>query len=151
MFSALKDEKVLLPDIARLVVETGKFSNLFTYLNGDGKILMQLHRENPDTPIHIFGLNDLSSNYKDMKQELAELGAPQIIFHDTRFLSVAHRNIIKTKDGRNYLWFEEHHEIENGHHYFPCGAFLFKIDESVAVQIENDLAAGVQFKATRAA
>ncbi|MGC1778705.1 MAG: hypothetical protein WBB34_12205 [Xanthobacteraceae bacterium] len=55
MFEALAEQKVRLRDISRLTVETGKFSNLLHYVNGDGKVLMRLANSNPDAAIHIYG------------------------------------------------------------------------------------------------
>ena len=100
-----------------MTVETGKFSNLLAYLNGDGKVLMLLVNENPESSVHIYGLNDLSTDHESLKEQLARLGAPSIVFHDTKKLSTTHRNVVRVKDGRIYLWFEEYHEIKDGHHY----------------------------------
>jgi hypothetical protein len=146
MFETLGAQQVRPADIVHLTVETGRFSNLFAYLNADGKILMELRKENPDASIHIYGLNDLSKDHAHLKGELSTLGAPQIKFHDTPKLSLAHRNVVRVKDGRIYLWFEEHHEIENGHHYFPLGAFLFKIDDDTATRVEHEVAKGIPFR-----
>jgi len=149
MFSTLLDQGATLAKITRLTVETGKFSNLFHYLNGDGKVLMDLLSKNPSAQIHVYGLNDLSDGLEEIRGALIDLSSPTttIHFHDTKKLAITHRNVVRVNDGRFFLWFEEHHEIENGHHYFPRGAFLFEVDERTAARVEAEVASGIPFKA----
>jgi hypothetical protein len=147
MFAALRRQNVEIQDIGKLTIETGKFSDLVKYINGEGKILKRLIEQNPDAAIHIYGLNDLSANHTELKDQLAELGAPCIVFHNTRKISTTHRNVVRVKDGRIFIWFEEYHEIKDGHHYIPHGAMLLKMDSAAnASKLEEHVARGIPFR-----
>lgn len=140
MFSALARENARLTDITEIRIETGTFSDILTYVNGEGKVLLNLVQQNPGAKIHIFGLNDLSKEHDVLKSELSKLGAPGIVFHDTKNVATTHRTVIRLRDGRIFLWFEEVHLVRDGHHFFPFGAYLMRIDDFTANRVERDVA-----------
>lgn len=146
LVSGLREEGIEAKDIDRITIETGLFSDLLHYMNGDGKRIVELVKENPEAVVHVYGLNDLSVEHHLLKEQLTKIGAPSLIFHDTKSISRTHRNVIRTHQGKSYIWFEEYHEIENGHHYFPRGAFLLNVDEAMADKVEHDVANAVPFR-----
>jgi hypothetical protein len=50
-----------------------------------------------------------------------------------------HTNLITTKDGNQFVWFEPYHNVKNGRHYFGKGAYLFEVTPKIADKVHKDL------------
>ena len=80
----------------------------------------QLKTKNPEIIIRLSGKGPVESETAELVNDVCETN-----HHLTR-----HKNIIKTKDGRSFVWFEPRHSVtyRNGKefHSLPFGAFLLE-------------------------
>jgi hypothetical protein len=140
LFNALAREGVRVENISKVQFETGKISELLNYMCRDGKELITLFEKSPGAVFVACGLDDTHLTAVEKRERLDMDGEPgEIEFIDTGKYTKSHRNIVTTKNGDYYLWYEDHHEIRDGHHFYPTGAYLFKIDAEAAAIISDDI------------
>lgn len=136
LFCALQRQDVHLADIKNLSIETGAFSDLLSYIDGDGKLIHDYLANNAEGSVTIYGLDDPTGAIA--KERLQSIAGNRLSFSNTGRKAVTHRNVITTKDDNYYLWYESHHEMRDGHHYFPHGAYLMKISPDEAIRVHED-------------
>lgn len=62
---------------------------------------------------------------------------PRVAFVPIKEKITEHKNLITTKNGPNYMWYEPCHDIVNGDDYFGGGAYLIELTEKGRKQAEE--------------
>lgn len=130
LYRSLQEHGIAPTEIASLSLMSADITQSLHYFErGDGKrAFIDSLKENPDLEVTIYGRCAL---------EVSEFKG--IAIKRTRDRYVEHINLLSTKDQRHFVWYEPYHEILDGKHHFPEGAYLFEVSARTAAQLKEQL------------
>lgn len=101
------------------------------YEKGDeeGVSLTRILDNNPDLAVIAIG----PSKKRGIK---APHGRISLVVAQGGYEETEHVNLISTKGGQNYVWYEPYHNVINRKHYFTKGAYLVETDETGKARVE---------------
>jgi hypothetical protein len=134
LVESLNSQDVATADLKHVMLMSADLEEgVHYYLEGDdeGVSLVRMLEKNPDLTVSVYGPSK-NPNVKSPHERMSLLlttGVGEL---------TEHKNLILTKDGQKFVWYEPYHNVVNGHHYFNRGAYLVEIDELVQGKIQNE-------------
>jgi len=132
MVESLNSQNVATSDLINISLMSSDLQESITYYKeGDyeGVSLLRIMDANPDLTATIYG-----------PSKTPAIKSP----HDRMSLVVTpvklteHKNLIDTKRGQSFVWYEPYHEVFRGDQYFTHGAYLIEIDKKLKAEIQKE-------------
>jgi hypothetical protein len=132
LLASLHENNVSESSILNIKLMTASLQHARTYWtksrNGD-EPLVETIGNNADLRVTIFGRSDDGS--------CVDSPHPRLAFVRTEQKLLEHINLIETKSGQSYVWYESYHDVVAGRECFKGGAYLIKISRDKAKTINE--------------
>jgi hypothetical protein len=130
LLAALRENDVPISSIRTIKLMTASLRHAKKYWaesrDGD-EPLMETIKRNPKMEVSIYGQLDGTD---------LETPHPRLKFFSTPEKLTEHINLVETEDHDYYLWYEKFHDVVRDKEVFLAGAYLIKIDQDKAAEIQ---------------
>jgi hypothetical protein len=132
LLESLNSQDVATSDLVQIMLMSSDLQESVDYYkNGDdeGISLLKILDDNPELTASIYG----PSSDPRITSPHARISLIPTLGDLTE-----HKNLIDTKKGQSFVWYEPYHKVLRGKQYFTHGAYLIEIDEALKASIRRE-------------
>lgn len=137
MISSLNLQGVRTTDIKHIDLMTFDLIDAKTYLESHGLKFRAAVSANSELTVRIFGSGQIPE----------ENDIPGLSYFNTVEQLIEHVNLITSKDGRRFVWYEPIHTCSDGEHKLPMGAYLIEVNDDAAWDAAQNRFENLELKA----